>query len=351
MKRNHVVDILKGICIICVIITHFNWQSSDRLMPVFPFLIDMAVPVFMILSGYVYAISFERRGISSVGQAYQTDYVVDKLLRYTIPFLIIYALELIAFYRLGIVHNLREIIWNFLVGGFGHGSYYYPIMIQFVFVFPLVYFLIQKFEFFGLILSGLLNAFYELLQKSYYVSDKQYRLLLFRYLLLIVFGCYLHLKKGKIRKPIGIVSALTGIFFIWMYMYRHYTPHLVIYWSGTSFVGALYIMPVIGLLLSSAKLNRIKCPPIELLGKASYHIFLFQMFFYQFVSYPLQVRFADAPTAIMLFVSIAVCVSGGLLFWVIETRMSKWIRKGIRAMRLRHFCQRVRNFVNAKAVR
>lgn len=136
-----------------------------------------------------------------------------------------------------------------------------------------------------------------------------------------------------------------------MYTYRHYVPHLVVHWSGTSFVGALYVMPVVGLLLCSEKLNRIKCPPIELLGKASYHIFLFQMFFYQFITYPIQVRFADAPTAILLFVSIAVCVSCGLLFWVIETRVSKWIRKGISAMNLRHLCQRARNYVNTKAVR
>lgn len=350
MKRNHMVDILKGICSICVIITHFNWQINDRLIPIFPYLIDMAVPVFMIVSGYVYAISYEKRNITSIGQAYQIDFVIDKLLRYTIPFIIIYVLELIAFYRIDIIYSKSEIISNFFAGGFGYGSYYYPIMIQFIFVFPIIFFLVKRLDFFGLILSGVLNALFELLQRLYYVSSGHYRLLLFRYLLLIAFGCYLYLKKGKIRKPIGIVSALTGIFFIGIYTYCHYTPYIIIYWTGTSFLAALYIMPVIGLLLCSAKISAIKCPPIELLGKASYHIFLSQMFFYQFVMYPLQARFADAPAISLLFITIVACISGGVLFYGIETRITKWIIGGAHAMDIKHVCQRVINFVNTHAV-
>ena len=147
MKRNHIVDILKGICIICVVITHFEWQYDYRLIPVFPFFIDMAVPVFMIISGYVYTISFEKRGISAISQAYQIDYLIDKLLRYTMPFIIIYVLELLAFYRIDVTYSKREIIWNFFTGGFGYGSYYYPIMIQFIFVFPIVYFIVKGWSF------------------------------------------------------------------------------------------------------------------------------------------------------------------------------------------------------------
>ena len=351
MKRNHIVDILKGICIICVIITHFDWQYNDRLIPVFPFFIDMAVPVFMIISGYVYAISFEKHNITSIGQAYQINLVIDRLLRYTIPFIIIYVFELIAYSKLDIVFSKGDIIWIFIGGGFGYGSYYYPIMIQFIFVFPIVFFLVKRLEFFGLILSGFLNASYELLQKAYFVSNSQYRLLLFRYLLVIAFGCYLYLKKGKVRKPIWIVSALFGAFFIWIYTYRHYTPHIITYWTGTSFLAVLYIMPVIGFLLCSSRISGIKCAPIELLGKASYHIFLVQTFFYHFVVSSLQVRFADASTIIMLLVSIAVCVSCGIIFYGIEARINKWIRKGIHAMDINHICQRVINYVNTHAVR
>lgn len=351
MKRNRMVDILKGICIMCVIITHFNWQDNDRIIPVFPFLINMAVPVFMIISGYVYAISYEKRDISSISQAYQIDYVIDKLLHYTIPFIIIYVLELITFYRMDVIYSKGEIIWNFFTGGFGYGSYYYPIMIQFIFVFPVIFFLIKRLDFFGLILSGFLNALYELMQRLYQVSSALYRLLLFRYLLLIAFGCYLYLKKGKIKKSIGIISALIGIFFLWIYTYCHYTPHIVIYWTGTSFLAALYIMPVVGLLLCSTKLSSIKCPPIELLGKASYHIFLSQMFFYQFVMYQLQVRLANVSTISLLFICIAVCISSGILFYEIETRITKWIMKGVHAMDIKHVCQCVINYVNTHAVR
>ena len=52
MKRNQFIDVLKGICIIFVIITHYNWSNAARLKYFFPFWIDMAVPIFMIISGY-----------------------------------------------------------------------------------------------------------------------------------------------------------------------------------------------------------------------------------------------------------------------------------------------------------
>ena len=48
--RQRSVDFLKGICILLVIFTHCTWTEAERLKYLFPFWVDMAVPVFMILS-------------------------------------------------------------------------------------------------------------------------------------------------------------------------------------------------------------------------------------------------------------------------------------------------------------
>ena len=66
LGRNSVIDIIKGICILFVIITHYQWTNEQRLMLLFPFWIDMAVPLFMIFSGYLSALSFYKRNFNMI---------------------------------------------------------------------------------------------------------------------------------------------------------------------------------------------------------------------------------------------------------------------------------------------
>ena len=77
-QRLYCIDILKGICSIFVIITHYNWQETERLKFLFPFWIDMAVPVFMIISGYLYAKSYKKKEISNIGSAYLLENILNK---------------------------------------------------------------------------------------------------------------------------------------------------------------------------------------------------------------------------------------------------------------------------------
>ena len=52
-QRIEFLDYLKAVCVIMVIITHYGWE--DKTSPFFTMLINMAVPVFMIVSGYNFA--------------------------------------------------------------------------------------------------------------------------------------------------------------------------------------------------------------------------------------------------------------------------------------------------------
>ena len=54
-KRIELIDYLKAICVTMVIFTHYDW--SEKCTPLFTMFINMAVPVFMILSGYNFAMS------------------------------------------------------------------------------------------------------------------------------------------------------------------------------------------------------------------------------------------------------------------------------------------------------
>lgn len=146
-ERFYHIDFLKGICIIFVIITHCNWEDTEKLKLLFPFYIDMAVPVFMIISGYMYAVSYKKNNINSIGDAYLAKNIINKILRFTIPFSIIFITEQIVYFLQNgqqYSKSILDFIHLFLIGGTGPGSYYYPVMIQFIFVYPVIFFYYKK---------------------------------------------------------------------------------------------------------------------------------------------------------------------------------------------------------------
>lgn len=283
VDRNHTIDFLKGICIIFVIITHYGWTDEECLRYLFPFWIDMAVPFFMAISGYVYSKSYIKHGIDSIGNAYTYRNIYNKIVRYTVPFVIAYVIELIFFtFRdnpYGI-DGIESIIINFIDGGIGPGSYYYPVMLQLVFSFPLIFFAIRKYDFKGLIGCWVANGIFEVLQRAYGLGDITYRLLLYRYIFIIAVGCYIAIGNRTIKKAEALITSTVGFIFIVTVCYLKYTPRVIIYWTRTSFVAVMYIVPIVLVLFK----KNIKCKLIELFGKASYNIFLTQMVYYALTS-------------------------------------------------------------------
>ena len=94
-SRMRTLDVLKGVCIVLVILTHFKWSKDERLLLLFPFWVEMAVPIFMIVSGYVYAWSYERKQIKSVKETYCLCNIVNRLSRFVIPFTMIFLFEIL----------------------------------------------------------------------------------------------------------------------------------------------------------------------------------------------------------------------------------------------------------------
>lgn len=96
-NRKHILDFIKGLCIIFVIITHFSWSDKERLYPVFPYLIDMAVPIFMVISGYLWASSLMLK-TTTFTDAYKMDYIMPRLRRYLFPFTVAFIVEIVPYY-------------------------------------------------------------------------------------------------------------------------------------------------------------------------------------------------------------------------------------------------------------
>ncbi len=325
-QREYFFDILKGICIIFVIIAHSGWGATLEKRLLFPFWIDMAVQIFMIISGYVCSKSLKRKQIQNFEDAYARKYILRRFIRFTCPFAILYTVEIILYSKNGEYIKLfkggYKVLLNFINGGYGQGSYYYPLMIQSIFVIPVVYFIIKKKKYHGLLYCGVFNALYELTQRAYNMNEECYRLLIFRYMLPIAFGSYMASDDFVIKLKESVISFIVGALFIWKVCYTDYLPKIIIHWTRKSFMSSLYIIPII--VLVKVKFNNIRCKPLEAVGKDSYHIFLFQMIYYEFGSQFIGVYMPCI--YIRCIINCVICVIGGKLFCILETPISKRIQ-------------------------
>lgn len=320
MKQNHTVNTLKGIAILMVVFTHYSWTEEERLNPIFPFIINMAVPIFMIISGYVGALSFERNKIESLSAAYGFSHIYQKLIRYTVPYVLIIIWEVFdCNIHLGKSWDgyLGKIRW-ILNGTFGQGSYYYPMLIQLIFLFPIIYFIIEHNEKKGLWICFIINLIYEVLKWSYELNEKCYRLLIFRYIFLLATGVF----ASKYSLSIGTSIILTAIggMFIGLTAYDIYSPRIITYWVGTCFIAVLWVVPFLVYLLRNINM---RCPPLELLGKASYNIFFIQMVYY--LSYREMVFKQFHNRNVEIIAGIVLCIAIGLLFYAVEKPLTMWI--------------------------
>ena len=252
LNRNHFIDVLKGICIIFVVFTHASWTPEQNLKLLFPFWIDMAVPFFMLVTGYVYTKSFQKNGIETLDSAYNKKYLLKNFIRYTIPYFIAFAIDfcvqVILYIRnpTGIKRFLVHEIALFLQGGNGPGSYYYPEMIQIMFLFPIIYALVKKYNWKGVLVVAFATFFFEVLKFPYMENEGQYRLLLFRYFMLIAFGSYFAM--NKMNRKHWILSVV-GFCFIILFKYTNFSPKIFKWWTGTSMFPVLFIVPIFGFLV------------------------------------------------------------------------------------------------------
>lgn len=313
MKRNNFLDVLKGICILLVILTHFDWTEAQRLKYLFPYWMNPAVPIFMIISGYLYSESFKRKEVTTFSKAYAFSGIIDKVLRYTIPLIMIYIIEVpLKMYVFDTTFTPWQIFCRLWVGGWGPGSYYYLYMIQLIFIFPLVYFAICKWDFKGLVLLTAVNALYEIIKVPMNISDGAYRLIVLRYTFAMSLGCYFSIGKFKIKKWMGIASLIFGAVFIYAVCYGGYTPIFFNRWSRTSMLAVFYVAPIMYLLINKVNWN---CRPLSAIGKASYNIFLVQMVYFHLAN-----RIFDGISGNFggMITAYSICIVLGLLFYKVQ---------------------------------
>ena len=305
-SRQPFLDILKVFAILCVVITHFPWTAVERLQYGFPFWIDTAMPIFMMLSGYLCFKSFYAKGAKNLFDVYKVSGLCRRLARFVIPFAIIVPFDILCG-MFGPKHMpFSTCAFRIFLGGQGPGSYYIPMMIQFVLTFPLIYLFVCKWRISGVILLVFSNIMYEYCCTKMGVHPEIYRICIFRHLGVVALGAFSAslLESGLTRRDAylrmiisGGVMFLCGALFLYLSCYGHYSPIIFCRWKTTSLISALYTVGgfyfVMGWIVrykhgvhgakyeNANLLTSIKYILLNI-GKRTYAIFLVQKIFYAF---------------------------------------------------------------------
>lgn len=323
------IDYLKAFAAIFVILTH-ALTKSQRLKVAGPFWISMAVPIFMIISGFTNSLSADRSTIFSLKKLYQKQKILADMSRILYPYLIIVSIEymlglyLLLFLNTGpfVGFTFLDYILYFLVGGTTPGSYYIPIMIQFILLFPLTYFLYHQSPKLSIVASFMLHFLFDLVANYLPIPTKIYRLLIFRYLGFIILGVALYYSYFKIKKFIkwgNIVSVLYILIYSFGYRLKVFakwpnTALPTVFWAGT--------LVLLGLEYLEKPPNNWLSSLLSKTGKASYHIFLVQKILFGFglnsILYSI-----NSNIVIHVLLAVVICCFLGLFFQKIELKLQR----------------------------
>lgn len=88
-QRIKIIDYLKALAIILVILNHSNIFLETN--PVFLYLINEAVPIFLILSGYIYCY---REWQDDLYTGYRLSKIFEKIKRFSMPLIPVFLIYL-----------------------------------------------------------------------------------------------------------------------------------------------------------------------------------------------------------------------------------------------------------------
>ena len=157
------VDVLKAAMIFLVIFDHIVSWGIKRDIGV-ALWERISIPVFLIIMGFNMGLSFQGKGDLSLKELYSWNYFKNKILRYVIPFLILYAASTVIglfMYNFDFIamydgqnypnHGIINLFIGFLPF-WGPGNWFIPVILSSILIFPLLYKGFKKVPVFTLIL-------------------------------------------------------------------------------------------------------------------------------------------------------------------------------------------------------
>ena len=314
--RNFWIDILKIISIIMVVFFH----TTDAIK-----ITNIAVPIFLVITGFNLAQSITIRGHESFKTYYSPAVLWKRINRFLLPYLIFVICEIIA---LACENRLSfSMLANFILGGYGPGSYYTPLVFQILLFFPFIFYLLKRhksciflFFFISFGFEVLVNLF--LPQTNLVIQI--YRIGIFRQIFYIASGCYMFLYKGKLEDIAAIIFAIIGATYYILFAAGLYTPIIFKLWIGTTIPFGLLAIAIVYLCAAKKPLH-LDFKSARIFSNATYHIFLVQQIYYWLIS---------NHDVYLATINILVCCVIGILFYMAEHIIIKAIKN--RRIKIEH---------------
>lgn len=336
-KRENIkgIDYSKAFAIISVLILHLYLPEEIDKKYLLHLYTAIGVPIFMIVSGHNYTLSFEFNN----KVWFSKNSLYKKIKRIICPYIYIILLELILIFKLEKLekYRTREALVNeFLIeGGMGPGGYYSPTVIQIILIyFPLLLIfniflnkILKKYRAsISLIIVIIIEALYEIcinyLGKKYddILIQQIYRMVALRHITFLQLGIILYYNKKIILEKLKYILPLSigGGIYVFLTYYKGYTFLPYYYWKIVSapmmFYGLFFV--IIFLKYFNKETEKILEKMVILISKASYHIFLVQMVYFGILKFKLYNNELD------YFIDLFICIGIGILYFFIEPKIT-----------------------------
>ena len=335
--RIDILDIIKAWAIIMVIFCHLPLPYVRRII-LYPLIVDQAVPVFIMLMGYCYAMSCDTRRDSLWEN---TKRRLGKLLHFALPWLLIVCIEigiLLAGKRIpeSFAPLLHEHFKNFsfgglfLMGGYGAGGYFFYVMIQLYLLMPAL----DCFKGWKLLAAGLgINLLFEIAARCFGLPPQIYRIIALRYVFAVAAGMFLyHFRKRrddtmKYNVIILPILAVIGIAYMFLVTRGGYVSRLVgPYWPTTAMPTVLFLFPALYFLMERFEkrlfwnADSLSGRLLRFCGQRSYHIYLAQMLFFWIAG--MVIACSGRPLvsrAAVILIAYPASMLGGWILWRIDS--------------------------------
>ena len=298
------IDFLKAVMIFLVIFDHFVYWDIKRQIGA-ALWERISIPVFLVILGFNMGLSFKRQGATTLKQLYSWSYFKKKILRYVVPFLILYAastfiglfmygFDFIAMYDTqyypdhGII-NLFTLIMPF----WGPGNWFIPVLMGSILVVPLLYWCFTKKPVIALISTFVIEIVLQITvffvfgditsyEESHYLSVFMTSILF--YLSAVGLGIWFSFGHKLTEKRNIFIYVLFLISLVYLIAYQFYdfrfrldgTPLLRGDYHFLAFpYSALLVLLALKLLPNAS--NRKISRTVSLIGKSTYHILLTQI--------------------------------------------------------------------------
>lgn len=356
------LDVLKAIAIAFVVMDHsLTWEIKGAMGSTF--WERLSIPFFLIVMGFNLAYSCKYSGATTLRELYSKVYFKGKIVRYVLPFAVLYMGSILVGRYTGILNFDYQTLLGVLPF-WGPGNWFIALLFGSIVVFPALYWLFEKqptltlvlcflseivlqailyiwfpypieTELAGFIVSAIrVSIFFYLpavglglwFSKGYSIRDQRNRFLILYFPISVFFmvdyvtGFFASIPSGFGYTIMWIQNFIVGDYTLLFYGY-----------AAVLFLIAMADLPQ----QPSGKVEKF----VQQVGRASYHILLFQIFWmslvYYWVSVDASINHFIPDFAVQLgwstnlfyipfyLMNLTISFSGGLLWYLAEKKAAK----------------------------